>query len=128
MDEQIATAFVTRELAKHRNRNDVIMALCQHDQLSWSQAEAFVSQVEQTHRRKIAGGQAPVLILIGLGIVIAGTYLIIRYVTATLNGAIIFQWPLPIPYLGNVTRIGAGVGMVIAGLFGILKAIWDILT
>jgi hypothetical protein len=74
MDEQLATAFVIRELAKHRNRNDIIMALCQHDQLNWEQAEAFVTQVEQTHRRKITGGQAPLLIVIGLVLIIAGLY------------------------------------------------------
>ncbi len=128
MDEQVATAFVIRELAKHRNRNDIIMALCQHDQLNWEQAQAFVAQVEQTHRRKIAGGQAPLLIVIGLAIIIAGLFLVTRYTVATLNGAVIFQWPFPIPYLGNVTRIGAGVVMVIAGFAGILKAVWDMLS
>ena len=128
MDEQVATAFVIRELSRHKNRNDIIMALCQHDQLNWSQAETFVAQVEQTHKRKIAGGQALLFIILGLGIIIGGLYLIVRYTIATLNGAIIFQWPLPIPYLGNVTRIGTGVAMVIAGFFGILKAIWDMLA
>ena len=128
MDEQVATAFVIRELSRHKNRNDIIMALCQHDGLSWSQAEAFVAQAEQTHKRKIAGGQAPLFIILGLGIIIAGLYLIVRYTVATLNGAIIFQWPLPIPYLGNATRVGTGVAMVIAGFFGILKTIWDMLA
>ena len=90
MDEQVATAFVIRELSRHKNRNDIIMALCQHDQLNWSQAETFVAQVEQTHKRKIAGGQAPLFILLGLGIIIGGLYLIVRYTVATLNGAIIF--------------------------------------
>jgi hypothetical protein len=117
MDEQVATAFVIRELAKHRNRNDIIMALCQHDALSWNEAEVFVAQVEQTHKHKIAGGQVLLLIILGLGIIVGGLYLIVRYTVATLNGAIIFQWPFPIPYLGNVTRIGTGAAMVIAGLF-----------
>ncbi|MEW5718662.1 MAG: hypothetical protein AB1817_08565 [Chloroflexota bacterium] len=128
MDEQVATAFVIRELAKHRNRNDIILSLCQHDELNWEQAEAFVTRVEQTHRRKIAGGQATILIVMGLGIMVAGLYLATRYTVATLNGAIIFQWPLPVPYLGNVTRIGAGVVMVIAGFAGILKVVWDMLS
>ena len=127
MDDQVTTAFVIRELAKHRNRNDIIMSLCQHDQLNWEQAEAFVTQVEQTHRRKIAGGQALLLIIIGLGIIIAGLYVSLHYTIATLNGAVIFQWPFPIPYLGNITRIGAGVVMVLGGLAGILKVVWDML-
>ena len=128
MDEQVATAFVIRESSRYKNRSDIIMALCQHDGLSWNEAEAFVAQVEQAHKRKIAGGQSLLFIILGLSIIVGGLYLIVRYTVATLNGAIIFQWPLPIPYLGNVTRIGTGAAMVIAGWFGILKAVYDILT
>jgi len=127
MDEKLASEFVVRELAKHRNRNDIILALCQSDKIDWKTAQAFVEQVEAKQGRRIAAGQAPLLILIGLGFIIGGLYVTVRYVVATMNGAIIFQWPLPIPYLGNVTRIGGGIAMVAGGMFGILKAVWDML-
>ena len=128
MDETLAAEFVVRELAKHRNRNDIIFALCQSDKINWKMAQEFVEQVEQKQSRRIAAGQAPLLILIGLVLIVSGLYVAIRYIVATMNGAIIFQWPLPIPYLGNVSRISGGVAMVIGGMFGILKAVWAMLN
>ena len=128
MDETLAAEFVVRELAKHRNRNDIILALCQSDKINWKMAQEFVEQVEQKQSRRIAAGQAPLLILIGLGLIVSGLYVAVRYIVATMNGAIIFQWPLPIPYLGNVSRIGGGIAMVSGGMFGILKAVWAMLN
>jgi hypothetical protein len=127
MDEKLASEFVVRELAKHRNRNDIILALCQSDKIDWKTAQQFVEQVELKQGRRIATGQAPLLILLGIAFIIGGLYVTIRYVVATMNGAMIFQWPLPIPYLGNVTRIGGGIAMVTGGMFGILKAVWDMI-
>jgi hypothetical protein len=127
MDEQVATDYVVRELGKHRNRSDIIVALCQHDLLSWDQADAFVSKVEKEQRRRIAGGQATLLIILGLGTIVFGMFLVFRYLVATINGTMILQWPFPVPYLGNVVRMGTGALMVLGGFFGILKVVWDLL-
>lgn len=127
MDKEAATQYVIRELAKNRSKSDIIMRLCEVDGISWNEADAFIAGVESEHHKKISAGQAPLLIIVGLIVVISGFYIVIRYGLVTLDGVNIPFWFLPVPYLGNIMRIGTGLAMIAGGGFGVLKALWNIL-
>ncbi len=50
MDKQEATSYVIGELAKHRDKNDIIMELCQKTGGSRDQVQRFVQLVESQNR------------------------------------------------------------------------------
>jgi len=118
---QETTSFVISELAKHRNRNDLIMALCEKTGSSWDQAQRLVQQVESENRKAIKARQSPLLIIIGVGIVISGLLLATYTVVITLNGTIILFLDIPIPYLGNATYFCTGLAMMGGGVVGLLR-------
>jgi hypothetical protein len=78
MNEQEATAFVIREIAKHHSRSDIVMALCQRMGFDWQEAEQFIKNVEAHHGRSVAARQSPFLVLVSLVILIGGIYLAAR--------------------------------------------------
>ncbi len=76
MDQDAATAFIIRELGKHHSRNDIIQALCEQSNTTWSEVERFVQQVEAQHGRDIAVRQSPLLIWLGAGTIVVGIGLV----------------------------------------------------
>ncbi len=124
--DPIVIEYIVDQLVKHRHRNDIIMTLCEKTGISWNEAQLLVERVEQEQHRKIATGQSPLLIVIGLAVIIGGIYIVLRYTLATLDGAVMFLWPFPIPYLGNAARIGAGLAMIAGGSYGIFRVLWSI--
>jgi ABC-type uncharacterized transport system involved in gliding motility auxiliary subunit len=117
------TAFVINELGKHRNRNDLIMALCEKTGGSWNEMQRFVQQVESQNRQKITARQSPILIMIGAITVIGGLGLLVYTVIRTMNG---YAWGLPgmpIPYLGNLTYAATSLGMLGGGTLGTLRTL-----
>ncbi len=121
--EKELTDFVVEQLVKHRNRDDLIMILCQNSGMNWYDAEKFIVNIESEHSRKIATGQSPVYLILGVGILVVGLFITGRYVLATLHGAIYFLPSMPIPYSGNVGWIGTGIAMTLGGIVGIVMTI-----
>ncbi len=76
MDKEAATAFIIRELGRHRSRNDIIQTLCVQINITWSEAEQLVQEVEAQHGRDIAVRQSPILILLGVGTIVVGIGLV----------------------------------------------------
>ncbi len=72
MNKETATEYVIRELGKHRNRNEIIMTLCERTSLNWQQAGQFIQEVESQHGRRIAVRQSPIIIMLGIGLLLAG--------------------------------------------------------
>jgi hypothetical protein len=72
MNKEKATEFVIRELGKHHNRNEIITALCEQMGLNWREAGQFVQEIESQHGRAIAARQSPIIIILGIGLLIAG--------------------------------------------------------
>ena len=75
MDKEKAAELVIQELGKHHSRNDIIIALCEQFGFNWQSAELFIREIETQHGRKIAKRQSPILIILGLGILLAGVVL-----------------------------------------------------
>ena len=121
LDTPENTAFVIGEIATHRNRNDIIMSLCEKTGSSWDPAQRFVRKVESENRQTIAARQSPLLVMIGVLIVVGGLALGAYTVIETLAG---YAWGLPgmpIPYLGNLTYAGTSLGMIGGGIVGLLR-------
>ncbi len=121
MNQQEATAFVIRELGKHRQRNDIIQKLCETAGMNWNEAEKFMRRVEAENRSAIALKQSPLITIMGIGTVILGLALTLWIITATLQGYIIFFLGFPVPYLGNAFYLLTGLAMIIGGMWGM----WD---
>jgi hypothetical protein len=119
------TDFVVREMGQHASRNEILYALCQQGGLSWPQAEAFVHDVEITHRRAIARRRGPILVIIGIVTAVAGAALFF-YNFPFLREA--FRDPatlvLMAPYVLRAVAIQViSMGMVLGGLLGIWRAL-----
>jgi hypothetical protein len=125
MDPARLTEEVVRDLSRHRSRNDIILHMCHTTGMDWKQAEAFVQQVERTHKQRIAGRQAPLLIVLAVIAVVGGLSTVVAMVDATLQGTSIYLPTLPIPYLGNAAYLGLGVLGVAGGLLGLARWIRD---
>ncbi len=72
MNREEATAFVIRELGKHRGPEEVMRELSMHAGCSWPEAEEFVNQIRFQKRTTIAARQAPMLIFLGIITLIVG--------------------------------------------------------
>jgi hypothetical protein len=121
LDTPENTDFVVKEISGHRHRNDVIMALCEKTGSSWDQAQRFVQKVESENRQAITARQSPLLIMIGVGTVVAGLLVVAYYGFRTLTGTIYIFLNMPIPYLGNAVYIGTGLAMMAGGTVGLLR-------
>ena len=126
MDPAKLTESVVRDLARHRSRNDIVLTICHTTGMDWKQAEAFVQQVERGNRQRIAGRQAPLLLILAGVSVVGGFSTVLAMVDATLDGTIIFLPSLPIPYLGNVVYFSLGILAIAGGLLGVVRLTRDL--
>ncbi len=117
-DLKAETEWVVQELGGGADRNDVIMRLCEARGWSWQRAEQFVTVTEESKRRNIAVQQSPLLIILGIGITIAGVaglayglyeILIVHYVSRGIIAAVI-----------------VGFGMTVGGPLGTWRAVMAI--
>jgi hypothetical protein len=115
------TAFVIKEIAGHRHRNDIILALCEKTGSSWDSVQRFVQKVESENRQAITARQSPLLIMIGVGTIVLGLLMVAYYGFRTLTGTIYIFLNMPIPYLGNAVYIGTGLAMMAGGTVGVLR-------
>lgn len=128
MDHAEATEFVVRELGKHRSRDEIIRTLCEQAGFDWKRAQQFVRQVETEQGSRIALRQSPLIVILGLGTLLAGIVITLWVTLETLSGTIIFLLSMPIPYLGNFVYFTTGLGMIAGGFLGLwrtIKALWN---
>jgi hypothetical protein len=60
MDEQRLSQYVVDRLSAAANRDDIVRYVCQRGRLDWTQAKAFVADVEETHAREIDRRHLPI--------------------------------------------------------------------
>ncbi len=112
MDQQEATEYVIHELGKHRSRDDIVREICEQTNWPWKQVRHFVQRIEVQHEDQITGRQMPLLIVLGVGTVVAGFLLTGATVYVTVSGE-------------SVNPYGAfiGLGMMVGGAAGIWRAV-----
>ncbi|MGD8791661.1 MAG: hypothetical protein PVF47_03845 [Anaerolineae bacterium] len=74
-DGDLLVEFVVERLAGRARARDVVYEICEKTGMSWSSAEALVRRVQAEQGHKIAGRQRPLLVLVGVIIILAGTAL-----------------------------------------------------
>jgi hypothetical protein len=121
MDQNAATQYVSRELGRHTQRNDIILRLCEQLKCSWPDVEKFIRYVEQDNRKAIAVRKSPMLILIGIGTIIVGLATAGCGLYELTHGVLvigILTAPTPTPLIVLV-----GLGMIGGGGYGVLREI-----
>jgi hypothetical protein len=71
MEEELSR-FVIRELGQHVGRSELIFQITERSGMAWPEAEAFVRRIEGQHKKSITKRQSPILIVVGIGTVLAG--------------------------------------------------------
>ena len=131
MPEQIPeelTSQIIERLTNSENVDDIIMDVCNEDELDWGQAEMLVKRIHAENKNKIVLAQSPLLVLLALGVFLTGVGLIVYdlyqiyldyayfsegfVIYLTLNGE------------GIVGTFILGVAMVIGSLKG-MQAVWE---
>jgi hypothetical protein len=122
---QELTAFIIKELSKHRDRNDIVKRVCERAGLNWKDAERLISLVESKHKRTIATRQTPLLLFLSIGTLLLGIGLLAFNMQGLLGffqkdvlGQVLSLQSSYSQVFGSVT----GLGMTVGGLIGLWKA------
>ncbi len=121
MNEQL-TRQIVDDLARQRDRSDIILMVCQESGLNWTQAEQLVQQVEAQQAHAIAGKQVPLLIFLGTVTVVAGLLLLlysIRILVEISHGDLLevmlslgsSYYPLAAGWIGLTMVAGGVIGL-----------------
>ena len=125
---QDLTTFIIRELSKCSSRKDVVKKVCRKGGFRWQDAERLVILVEAQHRHKISEyrSQSPLLLFISVAILLLGIGLLFYNMQTLLSVS-------PKDILGHILslqnnsyrllEVGTGLGMTIAGMLGLWKAL-----
>jgi hypothetical protein len=150
--DQIQHDEIIQKLARQVDEDDLILAICEKQQVSWNEAKALIEEIKAEHEETILVRQMPVKILIAFLTLAAGLILVIlptlflvdllEMVAGTvLPGAgdagrsspqgrtnwmllqlLMQQFPAVIPLIS--AGILNGLGMVFGSLLGMREA-WD---
>ena len=66
MDKEL-TAFIIKELRKHRSRKEIIRKAYERGGLSWKEAERLTILIEAQHKGSLAIPQTPWLLFLSIG-------------------------------------------------------------
>ena len=120
-EEKELIEYVVKQLGQHMTDNDIITEICYRRGIDWKQAEQFVQQVKAEHKRRIARRQSPLIIIIAIGTILAGIFLILN------TGSYLLEFIQdPAGYLLDAEDVytqfaafGTGLAMVCGGLVGL---------
>lgn len=127
MDDAVLTEYIIQQLGKHVSRDNLIYDICQRTGRDWNNVNNLVAAVEQTHSTKIARKQSPILLIIALGILIAGIWsaggALLYYVGLMQTGNFSID-PLSLrrDYV-MLIRLGTGIAMIFGALIGTIDQI-----
>ena len=64
--------FVVKKIGQNRKESDITLALCERYGLDWDVATKTVRKVSKKHESRIAKRQAPLILVIGIGLLMLG--------------------------------------------------------
>ena len=124
MNEEL-TAFIIKELSRHRNRKDIVQRICEREGLNWKDAERLITLVEANHSRTIATRQTPLLLFLSIGTLLLGIGLLafnMQILLALFQNDVLGQLlSLQSSYYRMIGLL-TGLGMTVGGLVGLWKA------
>lgn len=122
---QELTAFIIQELAKHRDRKDIVRKVCERAELPWKDAERLITLVEAQHRRSIRIPRTPWLLflsigtlLLGIGLLAFNLQIILSFFQKDVIDQVLSLQSNSYRTMGLLT----GTGMTVVGLIGLWKA------
>ena len=122
---QELTAFIIQELAKRRDRKDIVRKVCERAELPWKDAERLITLVEAQHRRSIRIPRTPWLLFLSIGTLLLGIGLLafnLQIVLAFFQKDVIDQLLSLQSNSYRVMGLLTGTGMTMVGLIGLWKA------
>lgn len=124
MNEEL-TAFIIKELSRHRTHGELIQRVCERGGLNWKQAERLITLIEAKHKRTITVQQAPFLLFLSIGILLLGIGLLgfnLQILLAFFQKDVLQQ--ILSLQSGSYRVIGlfTGLGMTVGGMVGLWKS------
>ena len=124
MNEEL-TAFIIKELSRHRNRRDIIQRVCERGGLNWKQAERLITLIEAKYKRTVTVQQAPFLLFLSIGILLLGIGLLgfnLQILLAFFQKDVLEQILSLQSSSYRVIGLVTGLGMTIGGLVCLWKS------
>lgn len=122
---QELTAFIIKELSKHRDRRAIVQKVCERAELPWKDAERLITLVEAQHRRSIRIPRTPWLLFLSIGTLLLGIGLLafnLQIILAFFQKDVLDQVLSLQSNSYQVMGLLTGLGMTVAGLIGLWKA------
>jgi hypothetical protein len=119
------TAFIIKELSKHRTRRDIIQRVCERGGLNWKQAERLIILIEAKHNRTATVQQAPLLLFLSIGILLLGIGLLafnLQILLAFFQKDVLEQILSLQSSSYRVIGLVTGLSMTVGGLAGLWKS------
>jgi hypothetical protein len=133
--------YIVNELARNVDENDLILAVCEQQHVSWNEAKALIDEIMSDHEDTISSRQLPlktiiavVTLVIGLTLVIISTMFLVdllSFITGILSANAVETGELSIPGEANLTlaqlfmqKSPAALPLVAAGLINGLAMIF----
>ncbi|HJQ14362.1 MAG TPA: hypothetical protein VJ830_06390 [Anaerolineales bacterium] len=126
MNEEL-TAFILKELSKHRDRQDVVRKVCAQGGLHRKEAERLVTLIEARHRRILATTKHPTpwllflsisTLALGIGLLGFNLELVLTFLQKDVIGQVLSVQSNSYQVFGLLT----GLGMTVGGLLGLWKS------
>lgn len=124
---------ILQRLTDADDRENIILELCETENLNWSEARSIVDAIESRKKNQIVLAQSPVLVMIALGIFIGGLVLLVY---AAYNIAVAYETytstlsPASVGFLLYLLTYGGYLGgFVVLGfamVVGSLKGMQDV--
>ena len=132
MNEKERAAWVIRRLGNNADRDDVIFELCQREDMTWPQAEAFVAWAEEARAAQIHRRKSPWLLVLSAGALVLGLVQsgsaysllfspLIKNLHQPLTLPLLAQAALSVPLF--VPQVIAGLGLAVGGLIGLIRTL-----
>lgn len=132
MDDKILTEYIVEQLGKHASRDNLIFDICKGTGMDWTQVSNLVAQVEETHKKKIAWKQSPLLFVIAIGVLVGGLWAaggaFLYFFGLAQSGSFSFDlFALRRDYV-MILRLITGLGMILGSIIGGLKLVWSLVS
>ena len=119
------TAFIIQELARQKDRKDIVRKVCERAELPWKDAERLITLVEAQHRRSIGIPRTPWLLFLSIGTLLLGIGLLafnLQIILAFFQKDVIDQLLSLQSNSYRLMGLLTGTGMTVVGLIGLWKA------
>jgi hypothetical protein len=136
-DKATIEANLIERLANGESRDDIILALCENENMNWPEAEALLERINAEKEHHIVLAQSPLLVLIALAIFVGGVGLAV-FSTYNITSVFLSYYDAKSGSLGALGMIlylftyggylwflaVLGIGMIVGSLKG-MQDVWS---